>query len=99
MERWDFMDIKETKEALVGLNEVSLLLAKHLKDGLQLSQDISAVVGELLANPELKDKLAEAAKGIQQVPAELSNLSMSEGVQLVMVQVDYLPKLIEAFKK
>jgi hypothetical protein len=93
------MEIKETKEAMVGLNEVTILLAKQLKDGLQVSQDIAAVVGELLANPELKDKLAEAAKGIQQVPAELKDLSVAEGIQLVMVQVDYLPKLLAAFKK
>lgn len=94
-----FMDIKETKEALMGLNEVTLLLAKQMTDGLQVTQDLAAVVSELLSNADLKNKLMEAGRGIQLVPAELKDVDLSEGIELVKVQASYVPKLLEAFKK
>lgn len=93
------MDIKETKEALMGLNEVTLLLAKQMTDGLQVTQDLAAVVSELLSNADLKNKLMEAGRGIQLVPAELKDVDLSEGIELVKVQASYVPKLLEAFKK
>jgi predicted signal transduction protein with EAL and GGDEF domain len=93
------MDIKETKEALIGINEFSLLLAKNLKDGFQLVPDATALVTELLAKPELKDALVEAAKGIQAVPAEIKDIDLGEGIELVRIQASYIPKFLEAIKK
>jgi len=90
--------VKETKELLVGLNHLSLMLVKHLKDGFQLGKDSVAIVSELMTNKELKTALSEAANGVSKVPAEIKDMSLAEGMELVMVQVDFVPKLLEAMK-
>ena len=91
------LGIKETKEAIIGVNELSLVLIKHLKDGAQLT-DISAVVEEIKNNPELLAKLQAAKDGIDQVPAEAKDISLVEGGELLMAQVSYVPKIIAALK-
>lgn len=91
------MGIKETKEALIGVNELSLVLIKHLKDGAQLT-DIMAVVDDLKNNPELLEKLKAAKEGIEQVPAEAKDISLIEAGELLMTQVGYVPKIIAALK-
>ena len=90
--------IKETKEALVGLNEVSILIAKRLKDGAQAS-DIPALLEDLKKDPEVISKLEAARDNIAAVPAEIKDLQLSEGMELGVVQASYVPKLIAAFKK
>ena len=90
--------IKETKEALVGVNELAIVIAKHLKDGAQAS-DIMAVVDEFKTNPELMAKLEAARDNIAAVPEEIKDISWLEGGELVVTQVSYVPKLIEALKK
>lgn len=89
--------IKETKEALKGINELSLCLIKSFKDGVQTS-DFMELFVKLQTDEDFKKALTDAADGIKEVPAEISDISMAEGVELAMVQIQYLPKLIEAFK-
>lgn len=91
--------IQETKEVLLALNELSLMLVKHLKDGFQLGKDSAAIVGELMMNTELKASLSKAAENVSKVPAELKDLDVSEGVELAISQAVFVPKLIEALKK
>lgn len=91
--------IKETKELLVGINELSLVLIKHLKDGLQVGKDATAILSELVSNDELKDKLADAVQGLDALDDELKDISLEEGVELGMVQVAYIGRLIEAANK
>ncbi len=89
--------IKETKEALEGLNEVSLALIPILKDGVQPLSDGLALY-EKLKDPAFLAKLQLAADGIQKVPAEMKDLDAVEVVALVTLQASYVPKLVEALK-
>lgn len=91
--------VKESKELLIGVNELSLVLMKHLKDGFQAGKDAAAILGELVANEEVKNKLVEAVQGVDKVPAEIKDLSLEEGVELGMVQVGYVSKIVDALKK
>jgi len=92
-------NIKETKELLVGINELSLLLTKHLKDGLQVGKDVTAVFTELLSNEDLKAKLESAYKGVDLVQGEMGDLSLSEGLELVTVQFGYIDSFVSMFNE
>lgn len=89
--------IVETKELLVGVNELSMELIKHLKDGVQVG-DALAILDTLKNNADFKAKLEAAYTNVQAVPAEIKDLSIAEGVELAMVQVAYLPKILAAAK-
>ena len=91
--------IKETQEMLVGVNEVSLELISLLKDGFQPGADIAQFVADLQTKPDFLAKLKAAGDAANQIPAEMKDLSLVEGMQLLMVQAQYVPKLIEAAKK
>lgn len=89
---------KELKEALVGVNELALLLVEHLKDGVDLS-DAVAIWGKLQGDPQLLTSLKAAVEGLQHVSAEASDLDALEVVDLVQVQCSYVPRLLAALKK
>ncbi|HRT83935.1 MAG TPA: hypothetical protein P5523_04790 [Bacteroidales bacterium] len=93
------MDIKETKEALIGLNELALVIAVRLKDGFQVVEDISAVVAKLMSDAEFQAKLQAAYENIGAIPEEIKDLQLNEVIELVGVQVGYVPKFVEALKK
>ncbi len=93
------MDIKESKELLIGVNELSVFLVGILKDGVQAKEDISAIIEKLATDGEFKEKLQDAYTGVGAVKAELGDLSVVEGVELAMVQAAYVPKILEAMKK
>jgi hypothetical protein len=90
--------IKETTEALVGVNEVALVVAERLKDGVQLS-DFEAFYSKFTMDTAFKAKLQAAYENYQAIPAEVSDLDLFEGISLVQVQVSYVPRLIAAMKK
>lgn len=90
--------IKETKELLVGVNEVGLVLMKHFKDGVQF-KDALELFESIRSNPELLAKLYAAYEGYGNLPMELNDLDIKEGIELAQVQLEYLPKLVDALKK
>lgn len=91
--------VKESKEVLGAVAELSVVLIKHLKDGLQLSKDLPAIINELVNNEALKAELEKAFNGIGKVDDELKDLSLEEGVELAMVLALKAPKIIDALKK
>lgn len=93
----EVLGIKETKEALIGVNELAIEIVKHAKDGIQAS-DAVAILDDFKNNPELKAALEAAIENIKGVPAEVSDMSLKEGIELAIVQVSYAPKIIEALK-
>lgn len=93
------MDIKETKEAIIGVNEVALLLILRLKDGIQLVEDISAIVGKLMSDAEFQEKLHAAYDNIKLVPEEIKDIQINEVIELVGLQSTYVPKILDALKK
>lgn len=86
--------IKETKELLVGAFALTAVIVKELKDGFQAQKDISAIVGQLLLNPEFKAKLEAAASGIDAIGGEIKDISLLEGFELVGVVTSEAQKLV-----
>lgn len=85
--------IKETKEVLIALNELSLFIIERAKDGVGFDDAIA-----LFGHSELKGKLLQAFDGVKDVKAELDNLSLEEGLELGQVQISYVPKIVAAVK-
>lgn len=90
--------IKESKEALVGVNEVALYFAKALSDGVQF-KDFTEFYEALTKDEAFKSKLAAAWEGRHLVKDELKDLDLKESIELVNAQLEYLPKFIEALRK
>lgn len=94
----EHVGIKETKEALDGLNEVAVEIVKVAKDGIQV-KDAATIVEDLITKPEFKAKLVAAVEGINLVPAEIKDLDLAEGVELAKFEYDGVKKIIEELKK
>ena len=90
--------IEETKEVLIALDEISLLILGQIKDGIQLS-DVVSIITKVLASEELKSALSRAVVGISNIPAELKDIDLSEGIELIKTEIAYVPKFLEALKK
>lgn len=90
--------IEESKELLVGVNEVALCLVTRLKDGLQLN-DLTAIMQKLLTDEEFKEKLQKAYEDVGDVKDEIKDLSLGEGLELAKLQLEYIPKYMEAASK
>lgn len=90
--------VKEIKEAMVGVNELAIFLAERLKDGVGVD-DAMAIYSKLASDEAFKAKMVAAYEGIALVPAEAKDIDLAEGLELAMLQVQYVPALIAAFKK
>ena len=90
--------VQEISEALVGVNELAVYLAGALKDGFQLD-DAMDLWKKLADDDEFKGKLSRAVDGLGHVSAEFKDVDAGEGLELACLQLDYLPKLLDAFKK
>jgi hypothetical protein len=89
--------IKETSEALIGVNETALVLIPLLKDGVQLG-DFGAFWDKLKNDPVYKAAMEKAYDNFKAIPAEVSDINMNEALSLVTTQIGYIPKLVNAFK-
>jgi hypothetical protein len=89
------LGIKETKEAIVGINEVSLLLVSRFKDGIQVG-DFVAFWASFQNDPEFKAKLQTAYEGYNNIPDEVKDISLAEASELISLEVQYVPKLVKA---
>jgi hypothetical protein len=92
------LGIEETKEVLVAMNELGLVIAKHVKDGPQAT-DIAAIAMELFGSDAFKLALVQAIGNVTQVPAEIKDIDITEGMALATLQLEYIPKLLEVLKK
>lgn len=81
------MGIKETQEAIKGLFKLAALMAKLGKDGIQ-PQDFAELIAKLSLDEEFKQAMLDAYQGCGKIPAEIKDLSLSEGLQLVPVVID-----------
>lgn len=93
------MEIKETKEVLIALNEVTLVIAEALKDGFDASEDLMIVLNKLLLDEVFKAKIEAAFENISAVGDEIKDIDLNEGIELALVQIGYLPRLLDAFNK
>lgn len=90
--------ITQTKAVLDGLNSLALEIISLTKDGIQV-QDAVQLVEDLILKAEFKAKLVAAVAAIKDVPAEIKDIDLSEGVQLVQFEYDAVKAIIEALKK
>lgn len=91
------IDVKETKEALVGVLKLAQLLAASFKDGVQAS-DFTVVAAKIMADEALKAALMEAYNGADKIPSEVGNMQLGEGVELLQAAIPEVLNLIKALK-
>lgn len=91
------MDIKNLKEVLAAVNLLSCFVIKQVKDGIDLS-DATALVSFLMAEENQK-MLKDAIDSIGQVPAEVKDLSLAEGMELATFVIASIPQFVNALKK
>ena len=90
------MDVKNTKEVIVAANEIALEAIKLFKDGAQVA-DVMQLVSDLMG--PLRDKVMAGVADVKEVGAEIKDIDAMEVVELVNVQVSYVPLFIAALKK
>ena len=90
--------IKETKELLIGANEVSLVMISKFRDGIQFS-DFTELYSELKEDEDFKNAMSAAYDNYKLVPEEVKDADGAEGLELAEVQLQYIPKIIAQFKK
>lgn len=74
-------DIKETKEALVATIALGRFVAERLKDGADWGDAMA--LGQKLLDPQFRQLVQDGAEGADKIPAELKDLSLLEGVELL----------------
>jgi hypothetical protein len=75
------MEIKETKEATVAVFAVGLFVIDRLKDGAQWGDALA--LGQKLMDPMFVNMVTDAVEGIEQIPAEIKDISLVEAVELL----------------
>ena len=93
------LGIKESKEALLAILEIAEVLGPILRDGFQAGEDLGKLVAAFASNEELKSKLGAAIDKADQIPAEMGDIDLSEGIELLITAAPELPKILEAWKK
>lgn len=90
--------MKEVKDILVGVNEISLMFIERFKDGFQLG-DIPAVWEKFHTDTEFHEKIFTAISSINNVKSDLETITLVDKVDLVNLQLSYIPKIIASFKQ
>lgn len=85
--------IKETKEALIAVNEIALHVARRFKDGVQGS-DFIGFYNDFVNDADLKAKLQAGWDAHQSIPNEVVNIDLAEAIELATVEITYVPKII-----
>lgn len=77
------LGVKETLEVMDAAFDATVVLVKHLRDGLQLGKDGLAIFNELVLNTEYQRKVLIAYHGASVVPAEVGDLNVKELNQII----------------
>ena len=92
------MGIKESKEALEGMMELSICMMEVFKDGMQLS-DAMELWDKLKNDPSVSAKMMMAYEGYKKIPSEMKDLDIAEGIQLAMCVMQRVPDMIKVFQE
>lgn len=90
--------VQETKDALIAMNEVGLTMAKLFSDGTQFA-DFIAIWKKLSEDETFKTQLVTAYEGWNAISNEIADLDVNEALDLVSVQLSYIPRFVEAVAK
>jgi len=90
--------IKEIKDVLLAMNATALFMASRLKDGIGFD-DGAAFIAHITSDSEYKRLMAEAYDKYALIPAELKDVDIGEGLELVNVELEFIPNLLDVLKK
>lgn len=82
--------VKETKEALVGLIVLGAAVqraAKKAKADGKIDWADAPIVIELASDQGLKKAVTDAVEGAEKIPAEIKDLSVVEGIEVVQAVI------------
>lgn len=85
--------IKETKELMLGLEKLILLMLSRFKDGVGID-DMGVIMAAVFTNHEFRD----AINGISNLKKEFSDLDAGEVVELVTISAQMVPKILATLK-
>lgn len=89
--------IQETRELLMAVDEVALVLVDRFKDGVSLS-DFAAFWDKYSQDEAFKAVLQAAWDKHQAIPEEIADLQIQEIVDLALLEVSYVPRFLDALK-
>ena len=89
---------KEVTEALVAANEITLDLIGRFKDGVGF-EDFAGFWTKLKTDAAFEEKLKAGFDQYALIPAEVKDIDGGEGMELAAVQIDFIPKFVDSFKK
>ena len=89
--------VKETKEALIAINAITLFLVKRFKDGVDVA-DAFAIIKKVATDedPEFKALIAAGYDNYKAIKVEAKDIDGGEALELVDVQLAEIPKFLEA---
>lgn len=90
--------IKETKEMLEGIHEITLFLITIFKDGVDFS-DFGAIWDKITDDADFRAKVEAAYEGYKKIPEELKDLELDEGLELAMDQIKLVPRYVDVLRK
>lgn len=83
-------DVKETRELLVAMVRVGKFVMKQAADGIDFTDGVALV--KALADEDFRKDVMAGGAGIDQIPAEMKDLSASEALELFDVILEQLKK-------
>lgn len=86
------------KATLKAVNELSIMLINQFKDGVQVN-DFVEMWNKFSTDEAFKAKMEAAWNQYKSIPAELKDIDAGEALELAAVQIEYIPAIVEAFKK
>lgn len=89
--------IEETKEAIKGVNELAVFICQAMSDGVSVG-DFIAFYDKLTKDVEFQRVVRLAWEGREKISGEVSNIDLIESMELLQLQIGYIPRYLEAFK-
>ena len=89
--------IKETAEAITGINTLGLFFVSKFKDGVQFG-DFGDLWTKLQTDAEFKANLQNAFDNYKAIPAEVKDLDGSEGIDLAVLQISFVEQFMAELK-
>ena len=92
----EVVGVSDLKEVLKAVNLLSIFIIKQVKNGIDMS-DATALVAFLMS-AENQAILKDAASGISNLPVEIKDLSLSEGLEICTLLIASVPEYFAALK-
>lgn len=90
--------IQQTKEVISGVIAIGALLYSKFQDGVQ-AKDFAEIFAKIQGDAELQAKLLAAYNEAHEVPAEVKDIKLAEGIELGAHALKELMAALELLKK